>query len=77
MSAQNQFLCMISNTALPGCRNCAFARLLVWVDTKTPVPEMILSCSSSGVLALNSTIRTYSGQILKYMLSANMLYFTR
>ena len=49
---------MSSTTALPGCRNCAFARLDVWTLTKTAVLAMTSSCSLKGVEALNSTTLT-------------------
>lgn len=46
---------MNSTTADPGCRNGAFARLLVCALTNRPVLRMTCSCSSRLLLALNST----------------------
>ena len=58
-SAQAQLRWMTSKTALPGGKNAAFARLLVWVETKIPVLAMTLSCSLKGVEAPNSTTCTW------------------
>ena len=49
---------MSSKTALPGCMNCALARLLVCTLTSTALAAIVSSCSRKGVDALNSTTRT-------------------
>ena len=55
---QIQLRWMSSTTALPGCRNCALARLDVWTLTRTAELAITSSCSLKGVLALNSTTLT-------------------